>query len=520
MNFGINAILERYDPKSYDLRGRVRVMWYFFIIIIPVLLIFLAAMNILVPKGIFQTVNIIVAMIIATILFSMLLVSRGYYNAAANILAFMVLLGLVINARANEASGSAQRFLVSEFAFIMPILFSMLFCRRWVLVVMSVLVEATIVYTVVSSPIVDPAVRGAIVASMSITVVISFIVVMMMTTLTETSKKLRAEDAESEQRVQREINESLMQSMQSVSARLDESSRVLSDDTARFAANIQEQASSIEEITATMEEITSGTEQVSAGDRRQSELMEGLLKRMNDLVTLSRDMESRITTALARTDAIAATARSGEAIIGRMDTSMSEIGTTSKEMSGILEIINDISDRINLLSLNASIEAARAGEYGRGFAVVADEIAKLADQTSSSVKEIAALITKSESEVAKGTGAVRDTIGVMREILAGVEESNRVTASVNAAMEISIGSAGEAHREVGTVKERAEEISVASAEQKTAALDVMANITGINELSQANAARSEDITGHTKDISAMAGDIKDKISSYRDGGAA
>ncbi len=269
-----------------------------------------------------------------------------------------------------------------------------------------------------------------------------------------------------------------------------------------------------------MEEITSGTEQVSAGARRQSELMEGLLKRMNDLVTLSRDMESRITTALRAHRRHRRHARSGEAIIGRMDSSMNEIGTTSKEMSGILEIINDISDRINLLSLNASIEAARAGEYGRGFAVVADEIAKLADQTSSSVKEIAALITKSESEVAKGTGAVRDTIGVMREILAGVEESNRVMASVNAAMEVSIGSTGEAHREVGTVKERAEEISVASAEQKTAALDVMANITGINELSQANAARSEDITGHTKDISAMAGDLKDRISSYRDGGSA
>ncbi len=51
MNFGINAILERYDPKSYDLRGRVRVMWYFFIIIIPVLIIFLTAMNILVPRA-------------------------------------------------------------------------------------------------------------------------------------------------------------------------------------------------------------------------------------------------------------------------------------------------------------------------------------------------------------------------------------------------------------------------------------------------------------------------------------
>jgi methyl-accepting chemotaxis protein len=516
MNFGINAILERYDPKSYDLRGRVRVIWYFFLIILPVLVAFITIMNILLQRGLFQALNVIVFAIIMLLLVSMVLVSRGYYNIAVTIMAFGVLFSLIFNIKGTEASGSAQRFIASEFSLIMPVFFSLLFCRKWVLIAVSAIAEAAILFTVLPSEIVDPAVRYVITVSMSITVIISFIIAMMMTTINETAKRLRAADTERQQREQRELNERLMESMRSVSARLDESSRDLSGDALHFAENIQGQASSIEEITATMEQISSGAEEVSESARRQSELMDALMKRMNDLMGLARDMEARIAATLKRTDSIAATARTGEGYIRRMDASMIEIGSTSKEMTGILGIINDISDRINLLSLNASIEAARAGEYGRGFAVVADEIAKLADQTSSSVKEIAALIAKSENEIGKGAAAVQDTVKIMREILAGVEESNRMMEAVNAAMDTSIDNTGEAHNAVMTVKERSEEITTASAEQKTAALEVMNTITDINQLSQTNAARAEDITGHSRDIAAMAKDLREKIISLKE----
>ena len=81
-------------------------------------------------------------------------------------------------------------------------------------------------------------------------------------------------------------------------------------------------------------------------------------------------------------------------------TVMREMGKRASEISSIVDTINLIAERTNLLSLNASIEAARAGDAGRGFAVVAEEIRNLADRSAKATADIAAII-KALQEVAQ-----------------------------------------------------------------------------------------------------------------------
>lgn len=124
----------------------------------------------------------------------------------------------------------------------------------------------------------------------------------------------------------------------------------------------------------------------------------------------------------------------------------------SNQIANIIQEITDITEKTNLLALNASIEAARAGEHGKGFSVVADEVRKLADQSATSANKINHLVSSIKERTSNTTG----NIGILKD---NIEKSMVVVMTTGETFQTILNVTKKSEEEVKEISGSYEQIS-------------------------------------------------------------
>lgn len=250
-----------------------------------------------------------------------------------------------------------------------------------------------------------------------------------------------------------------MRNLGEFSVAIAEGSSEISGAADSFSRRTEQQAASLEQTAAALDEIT-----------------------MTVTDTSSRAQEAGKLVSATRSDAEASALVMDKAV-----AAMGEIEKSSREISNILGVIDDIAFQTNLLALNAGVEAARAGEAGKGFAVVAQEVRELAQRAASAAKDIKTLISTSDRLVGKGVDLVGHTGTALQQIVGRVADIDRNILA----------------------------IADAAREQSVALKEISSSVNAMDQATQQNAAMAEETTAASVAQAKQAALLREQLAQFR-----
>jgi methyl-accepting chemotaxis protein len=266
-----------------------------------------------------------------------------------------------------------------------------------------------------------------------------------------------------------------------------ETSRQLSENAETIAAGAQEQSSQSEDVASAVEEMSRTITENAMSAQKTA----GMAK---DNMDIANDGGAVVSQTLSKMRDIAQ-------VVNTSAENIQKLGNSSKEISEIVSVIEDIASQTNLLALNAAIEAARAGEQGRGFAVVADEVRKLAERTTGATQEISNMISGIQSETLSAVDAMN--IG-NEEVSSGIDLADKAGNALSQIVESS-----------ENVLNMINQIAAANEQQSATAEEISKNVIAISDVSSDTARRVEDVARSSESLSKLTFNLEKVVSQFK-----
>lgn len=189
------------------------------------------------------------------------------------------------------------------------------------------------------------------------------------------------------------------------------------------------------------------------------------------------------------------------ASVNQTTTKAKRLAESAQEISKIVSIITDISEKTNILAFNAAIEASKAGEHGKGFRQVATEIRRLAQMVTESTQEIAQLV----NTIGQGTSDVLKTMEVSNtQVVTGTQQVTKTKQTLQSLAAVSL-----------QIDSLLQSISVSTASQAENSKIVNSSIQTVSATARTTEVESVAVLSAMQSLLIVAQELQNSVSQFR-----